>query len=55
MTAIIMAKYLQFGHAMQILAISLFIGAFVDIWLLFGQIPPPQPRQPPNPQIPALA
>lgn len=52
MAAIIMAKYLQFGHAMQILATSLFIGAFIDIWLLFGQIPAERPRQPPNPRIP---
>lgn len=51
MVAIIMAKYLSFGHSMQILAMSLFVGAFIDIWLLFGQLPV-RPRLPPNPHLP---
>ena len=53
MAALLLQPYLGLGHALQVLSILLFVGAFVDIWLLFGSIPPSGPplrrRQPPPP------
>ncbi len=63
LAALLMGRYLEFGHSIQILATLLFAGAFVDIWLLFGRLPPSNPPRivrmqqalwaaPPPPQAP---